>query len=228
MATSRKPTKKAPGRPRKAPEEKLEQFSIRLPPKLKFGLELLSRGQHRSLSQAVEWALQMGMNTYEVGPKSKTLTDLVAEAWKEPEEARRLLAVYREAPTLLSFEDAAVCEMVEHSYDAYRLHTQLEAEFMQVKKHRELNDLERLEEIGEQAEQLYWRVVLSYWDNLKDIATERANNGQSLRRQCLAELLMFYLPPPEAVHVHPGMLDAYRRVVQALDEDAVKGVRKGK
>lgn len=216
------------GRPSRANGEKLQRVNLSLRPSVMFGLELLARAQHRSLSQAVEWALQMGMNTYEVGPNSKTLTDLVAEAWREPEEARRLIAVYREAPTLLSFEDAAVCEMVEHSYDAYRLHTQLEAELMQVKKHRELNELERLDEVGKQTDQLYWRVVLHYWDDLKDIATERANNGQSLRHQALAELLMFYSPPREAVHVHPGMLDAYRRVVQALDEDAVKGVRKGK
>lgn len=218
------------GRPSRANGEKLQRVNLSLRPSVMFGLELLARAQHRSLSQAVEWALQMGMNTYEVGPKSKTLTDLVAEAWKEPEEARRLIAVYREAPTLLSFEDAAVCEMVEHSYDAYRLHTQLEAELMHVKEHRELklNDLERLEEIGEQAEQLYWRVVLHYWDDLKGIATERANNGQSLRHQALAELLMFYLPPDDAVHEHPGMLDAYRRKVRRIEEDTKKDVQKGK
>lgn len=216
------------GRPSRANGEKLQRVNLSLRPSVMFGLELLARAQHRSLSQAVEWALQMGMNTYEVGPNSKTLTDLVAEAWMEPEEARRLIAVYREAPTLLSFEDAALCEMVEHSYDSYRLHTQLEAELLKVKKHRELGEMERLEEVGRQADQLYWRVVLHYWDDLKDIATERANNGQSLRGQALAELLMFYRSPREAVHVHPGMLEAYRRVVQTLEKDVVGSTGKGK
>ncbi|MBK9656910.1 MAG: ribbon-helix-helix protein, CopG family [Rhodanobacteraceae bacterium] len=53
--------KKLTGRPRRNPDEVLGQLTIRLSSKLKFGLELLARAQHRSLSQAVEWALQAGL-----------------------------------------------------------------------------------------------------------------------------------------------------------------------
>lgn len=107
--------KKNPGgRPPKAPADKLEQFSIRLPAKLKFGLELLARAQHRSLSQAVEWALLVGLNSHRIA-SGMSLGDVVDRAWQSPQRSDQLLAIFNVDPSVLSFEEAAACEFVWNS-----------------------------------------------------------------------------------------------------------------
>lgn len=161
----------------------------------------------------------MGMNTYEVGPNSQTLTDLVTEAWRHPDEARRLLEIYWVAPTLLSFEDAAVCELVGRSIDGLRLEEQLEKEFLDDKKFQQLSMIERADKVGAAGDAIYWPVILAYWDELKEIAVERANNGQSLRLQILAELLYFYSLPEEESRRYEGLLEAYRRQFRKLNKD---------
>lgn len=191
MTTKKPIPKKAPGRPRKAPQEKLEQFSVRLPPKLKFGLELLARAQHRSLSQVVEWALQMGMNTYEVGRDFESLTDLLSKAWQYPHEGQRLLEIYRAAPALLSYEEAAVCELIDRAGDALDVEEQIRAEYRESGVAAALGSEDCAAKVQGDMENIYWRVVWHHWDDLRSIAVERTNSGKSLRLQTLAKLLKF-------------------------------------
>lgn len=49
--------KRAPGRPAKSARDKMEQFSIRMPPLRRIELMILSRLRNESLSQAVDFAV---------------------------------------------------------------------------------------------------------------------------------------------------------------------------
>jgi hypothetical protein len=109
-----------PGRPKKPDGEKLEQFSIRLPPKLKLGLELLARHQGRSLSAAIEWALQAALNQVKVGADSTSLLLVASLAW-EASGYERVLSIYDADPTLISFEERHACKLVQSSAEALYL-----------------------------------------------------------------------------------------------------------
>ncbi len=57
--------------------KKGEVITVRVSPKLKYGLELLSRKQHRSVSSVVTWAIEQMMTNHDsglfktaIGPKS--------------------------------------------------------------------------------------------------------------------------------------------------------------
>lgn len=117
-----KTAKKRGPKPKPA-EEQLSQLTIRLTPKLKYGLELLARAQHRSLSQAVEWSLQNGLNSFEVGAQRHQLGALVDQAWGDGSDvATRLLHVYRNAPELLDIDQRAACVLAEASGEAWAMH----------------------------------------------------------------------------------------------------------
>lgn len=205
MTSPKKSPKRAPGRPKKAEADKPEQFSVRLPPKLKFGLELLARAQHRSLSQVVEWAVQMGMNSYEVGRNFESLTDLLTSAWAYPEEGRRLLEVYRTAPALLSFEDAAACELIDRAADLGDLEEHLRLEYRAAASGDELQSDQYWARMRNELEELYWPVVWRHWDELRKIAVVLTNNGKSLQMQSIARLLAFKSPKKGG-----SLLDIYR------------------
>ncbi|ALA81473.1 hypothetical protein VN11_04975 [Stenotrophomonas maltophilia] len=129
MATKNASVKKRPGRPRKAPEEKLEQFSIRLPPKLKLGLELLARAQHRSLSQAVEWALNAGLSKYQLNDNSyyASLASLLDDVW-DFTPAKSALTMLLHAPELMTYPDRIAAELVEYSVEMQALEQGRECE----------------------------------------------------------------------------------------------------
>lgn len=204
MPKLNRPEKRPPGRPKKAVTDKPEQFSVRLPPKLKFGLELLARAQHRSLSQVVEWAVQMGMNTYEVGRNFESLTDLLTAAWKHEEEGRRLLEIYRAAPALLSFEDAAVCELVDRAADPGDLEEHIRKE-LDKDRSSELTSEQYWNLANETLESVYWPVVWRRWDELRQVAVDMTNSGRSLQMQSVAKLLDLKAPKRGA-----SLLDIYR------------------
>lgn len=205
MATIPKKAKKRPGRPPKHQSDKLEQFSIRLPPKLKFGLELLARAQHRSLSQVVEWAVQMGMNSYEVGRDFESLTDLLTAAWSYPEEGRRLLEVYRSAPALLSYEDAAACELIDRAVDLLDFSEHFQNELKADPQSKDLSTDEFWQRVRQEEETYYWPVIWKNWVRLKELAVELSNNGKGLRLLSIERLLDLPAPKKGA-----SILDIYR------------------
>lgn len=183
----------------------MEQFSVRLPPKLKFGLELLSRAQHRSLSQVVEWAVQMGMNSYEVGRDFESLTDLLTAAWKHPEEGRRLLEVFRSAPTLLSYEEAAACELIDRAVDHQDFIEHFLKELKADPESAALTNEQFQARIAEEEKAFYWPVIWSNWDQLKSAAVGLSDNGKSLQLQSIQKLLGLPLPRKGA-----SILEIYR------------------
>lgn len=196
MAT-KKTAKKAPGRPKKAPDQKLEQFSIRLPPKLKYGLELLARAQNRSLSQAVEWALHVGLNSMEVRSddnNSITLGVLVDAAWERKAEIDRLLLIYSWAPTLMSFEEFSACQLLEESAERV-----------------ELFELPDLGDAGE--EDLFFSFCRATWPAIREIAEKRANAGLPTKGESLLKALGF-----SGRGDFPYRLELYKRVVSEHGE----------
>lgn len=100
------------GRPPRVEGEKLKRVNLTLRPSLLYGLELLAKAQHRSLSQAMEWALQVGLSSFSVDNEGATISDLLAGIEGDPTEPRNLFRVFMTAPTLLSFEDAMTCEAI--------------------------------------------------------------------------------------------------------------------
>lgn len=106
------------GRKAKPAAEKPTQLTIRMPPKLKLGLELLARAQHRSLSQAVEWALNAGLSKFQLANDGyySSLAALLDDLWDftPPQRAATLLI---HAPELLSYEDRIAAELVEYSLE---------------------------------------------------------------------------------------------------------------
>lgn len=186
MTTKKSPSKKAPGRPRKAPQDKLEQFSIRLPPKLKFGLEMLARHQHRSLSQAVEWAVQVGLNSAHVDKDGTSLGEVLDRAWTSGSDAEKTLAIYRHAPGLLSFEEAACCELLEHSADMAELWRHVESG---------PHTPAQLRAMGEELDRIYWASVLPHWNEVQRWAIEESTAGRSLRGLYVGHRLGFLDKP---------------------------------
>lgn len=194
------------GRPRK--EDKPEQFSIRLPPKLKFGLDLLARAQHRSLSQAMEWALQIGLYNYEVsglGAEEQTIGSIVDFAWVHKRECDRLIAVYTFAPSLLPFEQAKACEMVLKSYEYEQCDVWSDRFKGQVTADDSTNRTRRNEYTFRV--QAFFDYVGKYWDALSRIAIERANAGKNMHKVTLmselGHLPMFNKPYNPRIELFP-------------------------
>ena len=179
MSIPTKAGKKPPGRPRKAEADRLEQFSVRLPPKLKFGLEMLARAQHRSLSQAVEWAVQVGLNSFEADREGLTLGQVLDDAWEQHGEPARILTIYRHAPMLLSFEDGATCELIEKSHDLQALWREIES----VSTSEERLELEKRLDVA------FYEPVLARWQELQDWAITEANAGRTLQGHSIATRL---------------------------------------
>lgn len=168
---SMKAAKKPGGRPKKAPEEKLEQFSVRLPPKLKFGLEMLARAQHRSLSQAVEWAVQVGLRAHEFRGESDyvSIGQLLDEVW-ELSEYQRIVQMHRYARSLLTFEEVAAHDLAMRSIEV--------KEAFDEKDHTRRKA--RLDDLNQRIENI--------WPRIKDAAAVLANEGYSVEG-CSLELL---------------------------------------
>ncbi|HGM5514648.1 TPA: hypothetical protein ACKPYU_000924 [Stenotrophomonas maltophilia] len=181
MNTPNAPQKR--GRKPKTAAEKPTQLTIRMPPKLKLGLELLARAQHRSLSQAVEWALQVGLNSFETDREGTTLGRVLDEAWSKESDPERILAIYRRAPMLLSFEDSAACELLVRSRDLETMWAELQAEHA---------SSEGMREREEALESNYWRTVLAHWEELQLYAVEEANAGRSLQDHSIALRLGYF------------------------------------
>ncbi len=115
------PKKKAPAKRGRKPlpaDQKPEQLTVRLSPKVKFGLELLARAQRRSLSSAMEWAVLRGLHTYEVTDAGHVLGDVLDALWPPDSEIRMLENLRRFAPQMLSDDDRSLLEGVFESAEA--------------------------------------------------------------------------------------------------------------
>lgn len=91
-----------------ATAKKSEALSVRIDPRMKYGLDLLARHQRRAVTGVVEWCLSEVFRAESVpGTKGRTYTidDAIRITWSE-NELERLLALWFEFPALLSYEES--------------------------------------------------------------------------------------------------------------------------
>lgn len=103
-------------RVRKSDGVELYALTVRLPPRVKIGLELLARLQGRPLSQAVDWALQYtlaNVHANEEQPEfeSGTLAEL-AEMAENHVGWERAYWLYVANPVLVKFEERHACRIL--------------------------------------------------------------------------------------------------------------------
>lgn len=98
-----------------SPSTKGDVITVRLNPKLKYGLELLSRKQHRNISSLVTWAVEQAINDPEDGLYKNMSKGLkIAEPiqmldvlW-DNDPADRLVKIAIHWPELMTYEDELV------------------------------------------------------------------------------------------------------------------------
>lgn len=91
----------------KPPERKTETLSLRIDPKTRYGLEMLSRLQRRSATGVVEWTLTNAFaseSLRDVEGHGSSLADAMDTLW-QPDEPSRLLAMAFFYPALLTYEE---------------------------------------------------------------------------------------------------------------------------
>lgn len=89
---------------------KTEIVTLRLDPKTRFGLELLSRKQYRTLSSVVEWAINNALLDEDQGvPQLDHIWDV--------EDADRLVKLALYHPNLLNYEEQVIWKLIcENGY----------------------------------------------------------------------------------------------------------------
>ena len=101
---------------------KSDVITIRLSPKLKYGLELLAREQHRPLSSVVTWAIEQAINDPEDGLRKNMSKGLkVAEPkqmldvlW-DVDPADRLVKLANHWPELMDFFDEILVRAIKNN-----------------------------------------------------------------------------------------------------------------
>ncbi len=116
-----------PAKARKNYAANAEVLTVRLSPKMKFGLELLSRKQHRSLSAIVQHLLdrELRENLYvpidvvepdgDFHVEKRRLVDLV---W-DPYEPDRLVKLGLHSPDLLDLDEELKWKVIQDDYKRY-------------------------------------------------------------------------------------------------------------
>lgn len=92
----------------KGNQEKTASMTVRLDPKLKYGLEILARKQYRNLSSLVEWSLNKALSDPEDG-----LPDL-DKIW-DVYEADRLVKLALYKPELLNFDEQKIWKLIKEN-----------------------------------------------------------------------------------------------------------------
>jgi hypothetical protein len=93
--------------------KKEETISLRVTPKLRYGLELLSKKQHRSVSSVVTWAIEKAINDTDEGLRKGsgvTLNDL----W-DVDSADRLVKLVHHSPELLTYEQEKIVKAAKEN-----------------------------------------------------------------------------------------------------------------
>ena len=102
--------------PRKAKgETKGEVVTLRLTPRIRYGLELLARQQRRTLSSVAEWAFYEAFKTESIAPSTgeeKTLKEALDDLW-DPVEPDRLVKLAQKYPSLLTYEEDLIWKVIK-------------------------------------------------------------------------------------------------------------------
>lgn len=110
--------KKAPPKP---PERKTETLSLRIDPKTRYGLELLSRLQRRSATGVVEWSLMtafLSEGVRDADGRGSSIADAMDTLW-QPDEPSRLIAMAFFYPALLTYEEERIFAVIKATDDMW-------------------------------------------------------------------------------------------------------------
>ena len=77
---------------------------LRISPKTKFALDMMSRKHLRSLTATIEWAVAQAIAREDHAPTGMSFSDMIALAWSVDEE-ERLLNMHKHCPELLTFDE---------------------------------------------------------------------------------------------------------------------------
>lgn len=142
--------KRKPGR-KKDGGDKLEQFSIRLQPKLKFGLDVLAQLQGRSLSQAIEWALHSSLANVKLS-HDNSLWLAIENAWDYCKAGwERTFYLYEFDHSLVNFEERYACALIQ---------TSVEMEYLKQIRQESTKKYVDLHAKFSEVIQLYWPAML--------------------------------------------------------------------
>jgi hypothetical protein len=97
----------------KGQHTKAETITVRVNPKIKYGLELLSRKQHRTLSDVVSWAINQALMDESQGLIDKASGENILDTAWEPYEADRLIKLVCFYPSLLDYEEELIWKFVQ-------------------------------------------------------------------------------------------------------------------
>lgn len=154
------------GRPPRAAGERLEQFSVRLRPRTKFGLELLALDARQSLSVVIENIVERALAAAWVGNHT-TLADVVGRYPANMTTREKLLDLYQTHPHLLTADDRAVAQLFWDSREVQD-------------RDGELRDQEREEDLGEFKR---YRDLMAWadanWDELVELVKDVRAAGVS-------------------------------------------------
>lgn len=107
--------KKIPA-PKKMPDRKTDALSIRIDPRLRFGLELLARKQRRSVTGVVEWSIDQALGTeaaeYRSNGEPVTFTEVVKAIWN-PNEVERLAGLATTFPDLMTYDETRMWAVIQ-------------------------------------------------------------------------------------------------------------------
>lgn len=149
-------------RPKKTADQAATvSVSLRIDPRIKYGIDLAARVQKRTVTGVVEWAVERALSDVKmpvdftvvgrqgkpVLPEPQSVLDAVIERLWSPDEATRLMRLAFECPSLLTFEEGLIWESIRLSPPFWRFTPRVVAEASPWKN-------ARLE------------VVSKYWDTL--------------------------------------------------------------
>jgi hypothetical protein len=95
-----------------ATKDKSASITVRLDPKLKYGLEILARKQYRNLSSLVEWALNKALNDPNDG------LPFLNEIW-DFDETDRFINLANHSPELLTFDEQKLWRLLKDYCEEY-------------------------------------------------------------------------------------------------------------
>ncbi len=94
---------------RKTPDLKSSAITVRLDPKLRYALELLSRKQYRTISSVVEWAINQAIQSPEGVANINELWDV--------DEVDRLIKLAESKPELLNYDEQRIWKVISDHGD---------------------------------------------------------------------------------------------------------------
>lgn len=105
---------------------KSEVVSIRMNPRIRFGLELMARQQRRSLTGVIEWLIDQALQDEDgclMRNRCKGLilrqpTNLLDEVW-DPDESERFVRLAIFAPQLLTYEEESLWKELKSNYEMW-------------------------------------------------------------------------------------------------------------